>query len=250
VITSTIALGAVGCGGGGGGGGGSSISFTKGAMASLPAVGTTAPGVRGLAAAIAPGNVAGYQSLAYLFRLECQHGLDDNYCPSSVTFDPNDLMDPTRFEMGSLIGMIFHAQMYTGTLVTDCSGSGLSPMTVSAGSYVAGDALNASANPTRFVLADYGLLTCQSTNVSDTSKETRVVSAVADGSYQAALHTRHQYDAGNGPQTDFFQVYVAMDAGTPTFLAFNFAAATPHASRPARPATTSPPARPTPATTT
>jgi hypothetical protein len=133
--------------------------------------------------------------------------------------------------MGSLIGMIYHAQMYTGALVTDCSGGGLSKTSVGAASYRAGHPDDPAAAPARFIVDDYALLTCRSGNVSNDAAETRVVSAVGDGSYQAALHTRYNYDAGNGPQTDFFQVYVSLGASGPAFLAFNFAAATPHASR-------------------
>jgi hypothetical protein len=227
VGASTLALGGSGCGGGDN----ASILFTRGAMTSVPAV--DAATVSGLLRVVAPtvtGTVADYPALSYLFRKECQHVPEDNYCPPSV-HPTTDLRDPTRFEMGSLIGMVYHAQLYTGTLVTDCSGSGLTPATVSAASYHAAS-VSALADPTRFVLEQYPLLTCRSTQVSSPAAETRMVSAVPDGSYQAALHTRYRYDTGNGPQTDLFQVYVAMASdGTPRLLALNFAAATPHASR-------------------
>ncbi len=223
----SVALGVAGCGRGGGG---ASISFTKAAMTSLPAVttpGTSGQGLRASSAVLGTGTIADYQALLYLFRLECQHVPNDNYCPPTV-HPSSDLMDPTRFEMGSLIGMIYHAQMYTGSLVTGCSGEGTS-MTVSPSSYAAA---NPGGNPTKFVLDEYYLYTCRSSNVSDANAETRVVSAVADGSYQAALHTRHNYNSGDGRlQTDFSQVYVSMEGSSPRFLALNFSAATPHASR-------------------
>jgi hypothetical protein len=228
---AVIALSTAGCKGGGDG---PAIAFAKAAMAALPAVSSTATAglasARAFSAAPAAGSVADYPSLVNLFRLECQHLPNDNYCPANV-HPSSALTDPTRFEMGSLIGMIYHAQMYTGTLVTDCSGDGFSPMAVGAASYLAGHSQDPAADPTRFIVDDYALLTCRASNVSNTQAETRVVSAVADGSYQAALHTRYNYDAGNGPQTDFFQVYVSLSGGGPTFLAFNFSAATPHASR-------------------
>jgi hypothetical protein len=233
---SIVVLGGTGCGNRQSG---ESIEFTRAAMKSVPsmsATGTTAqaltfsasPGTLSAALALATGTIADYPDLVNLFRKECQHLPNDNYCPPTV-HPTTDLMDPTRFEMGSLIGIIYHAQMYGGSLYTKCSGDGLSPTTVSAGSYAAADATNALADPTRFVLDQFSLYTCRSSNVSDSNAETRVVSAVGDGSYQAALHTRFNYLSPG--QTDFFQVYVSMQAGSPEVLAFNFSAATPHASR-------------------
>jgi hypothetical protein len=102
---------------------------------------------------------------------------------------------------------------------------------VSADSYAAAST-SSEANSTRFILDNFSLYTCRSSNVSDANAQTRVLSTVADGSYQATLQTRYQYDGGDGRlQTDFFQVYVAMNGTVPAFLAFNFSAATPHASR-------------------
>ncbi len=225
---ATIALGTAGCKGGDG----PTIAFTKAAMGALPSVNASAAAsltANRARATVASGSVADYPSLVNLFRLECQHVPDDNDCPANV-HPTSDLMDPTRFEMGSLIGMIYHAQLYTGTLVTDCSQSGYSPMAVSASSYSAHSS-DPAADPTKFVIDDDALLTCRSSHVDNPQAETRVVSAAADGSYQAALHTRYNYVAGGQTQTDLFQVYVSLSSGAPAFLAFNFAAATPHASR-------------------
>jgi len=225
---TTAALLATGCGRGGG----ANIEFTKAALQAVPTVNASSAGaaLRFAPAAVpgAPSTVAEVPALAQLFKLECQHTPDTNYCPPTV--HPTDsLSDPTRFEMGALIGMIFHAQLYTGEHVTDCSGGGFSSITVSPASYAAGNPADTAADPTRFVLAEYPLYSCRSTNVSSASAEARVLSATAG--YQAALHTRYRYDTGNGPQTDFFQVDVSLDGDSPTQLAFNFAAATPHASR-------------------
>jgi hypothetical protein len=217
--------------------GGSTIEFTKAALSSLPTIISTQTSSQGLtaqlgslASALSTGTIADYQSLVYLFKFECHAVPYANYCPSSIV-PTTDLMDPYRFEMGSLIGMIFGAQMYAGSLVTSCSNSGLTPMTVTAGSYTAASSAT-EADPTRFILDNFSLYTCRSSNVSDAKAETRVLSAVADGSYQAALHTRYKYNSGdNRLQTDFFQVYVAMNGTVPAFLAFNFSAAEPHTSR-------------------
>jgi hypothetical protein len=179
--------------------------------------------------ALAGNSVGDYFSMAVLFRLHCRHrdgGV--NYCPPGTPAVPRDGFDPYQFTMQSLIGFIYHAQMYT-SLVSGCSGE-LAPKTVTASSYAAAAAAS-GANPARFVLDQFSTYACRSSGVSNANAETRMVSAVADGSYQTTLHTRYKYDAGAGPQTDFFQVDVTMNAGTPTFLALNYAAAEPFRSR-------------------
>ncbi|MFH1263617.1 MAG: hypothetical protein V1495_09290 [Pseudomonadota bacterium] len=224
---------ALSCGGGdGSGGNGPSIEFTKGAMGSLPSVYSSTAPTMSLQSHALTGTITAYSSLVSLFKQECQLGSTENYCPPTLHPDFESLMDPTRFEMGSLIGMVYHAQMYTGILDETCEGTGHTPMTVTAASYKAAST-DASADPTRFILDNYSLYTCRDTNLDNPSAQTRMISTAADGSYQAALTTRYKYNTGTGgDQTDFFQVYVSIDsAGTPTFLAFNFASAEPHASR-------------------
>jgi hypothetical protein len=214
---------------GGGGGSGSTIEFTKAAMSALPSVYTSTSGAQSLTRNLSTGTIADYTFLAYLFKQECQALPNDNYCPPTV-HPTTDIMDPTRFEMGSLIGMVYHAQMYTGQLVEACSGEGYTPITVTPASYAAHTA--AGSDPTKFVLDNYSLYTCRDTHLDKPEAQSRVISTDAAGSYQAALTTRYAYDTGTGgPQTDFFQVYVSMDGISPKFLAFNFSAATPHASR-------------------
>jgi hypothetical protein len=229
------ALALAGCGSSKGGGSDSVIEFTPGAMKSVPSV--TPSSSTGMVAAIAPvaaaaSTIGDYFFVKQLFSMQCRHpnwgGI--NYCPPGTPVPPAaPAMDPYQFTMQSLIGFIFHAQGYT-SLVTSCTGEGLTPKTVTASLYAA-HSTSGSPNPTRFVLDQFGTYTCRSSNVSSSSAETRVVSAVADGSYQTTLHTRYKYDAGNGGQTDFFQVDVTMDASNPTFLALNFASAEPFRSR-------------------
>ena len=211
-----------------GSGGGSTIEFTPAAMKSLPSVAPTAGALT--AARSGAQTVGSYFLVSQLFQMQCRHpdgGVD--YCPPGTPAPPASVFDPYQFTMQTLIGFIFHAQMYT-QLVTDCSGSSYSPKTVTAASYSAASS-TPGANPTRFILDELSSYTCQATNVSNGSVETRMISSVADGSYQATLHTRYRYDAGNGPQTDFFQVDVAMNAGVPEFLALNFASGAPWRSR-------------------
>jgi hypothetical protein len=227
-----------------GGGRGTPVEFTKAAARTLPAV--TPPGApTGVAsrASVAPmvGPAPALQTVgvdfyvAQTFAQQCRNW-GWNFCPPGTPAKPASGMDPYQFTMQSLIGMVAHAQLYTGTLVTECTGSGLTPFTVTAGSYVAGNP-SPAANPTRFMLDTFDQYTCRDTNLDAPAFQTRVVSAVADGSHQSALHTRHAYaPGGSQPQTDLFQVEVVLQAGNPTFLALNFAAAnnaagSSHASR-------------------
>jgi hypothetical protein len=172
---------------------------------------------------------------AQLFKMECRRSASEgvDYCPAGTPARENYGTglgdDPYQFDMQALIGFIYHAQMYT-LLVTDCSGTGLQPKTVTSASYFAASD-DGAADPTRFIFDQYATYTCRSTQIADTDHETRMVSAVADGSYQTTLHTRYQYVAEGDPQTDFFQVDVSMSSGSPEFLAFNFASAEPFASR-------------------
>ncbi len=212
------------------GGGRTTIEFTPGAMKSVPSVSSTPGALTAASPAAGAATVAGYFSIAQLFQMQCRHrdsGAD--YCPPGTPSPPAGTFDPYQFTMQSLIGFIYHAQMYT-LLVTDCSGSDYSPKTVTAASYSEASSA-AGADPTRFILDEFSSYACRASNVSNAAAETRMISAVPDGSYQTTLHTRYQYDAGNGPQTDFFQVDVAMNAGKPEFLALNFASGAPWRSR-------------------
>jgi hypothetical protein len=210
------------------------IEFTPGAMRSLPSLkaGASPTSPAALTSARPSASTIGdYFFVAQLFEMQCRHpdGGGVNYCPPGTPPPPTGTFDPYQFTMQALIGFIFHAQMYT-SLVTDCSGDNFTPKSVTAGSYAAASAAP-GANPTRFVLDQFSTYTCRASNVSDANAETRMVSAVADGSYQTTLHTRYQYRAGGDPQTDLFQVDVSMEAGAPTFLALNFASGAPFRSR-------------------
>jgi len=230
---------AVGCGGGGGGSSSqSNIVFTPGALKSVPLVRPPAPTLAALAVEGAPATPTSIDTDGFteqLFKMQCRRSASEgvDYCPAGTPprSDYGTALgdDPYQFDMQTLIGFIYHAQMYT-SLVTSCSGAGLAPETVTAGRYQA--ASTEGADPTRFILDQYGTYACRSSQVSDPAHETRMVSAVADGSYQTTLHTRYQYVAGGETQTDFFQVDVSMDgAGSPELVAFNFASAAPFASR-------------------
>jgi hypothetical protein len=234
-LATGLTLCCAACGGGSSSGGSSKpIEFTPGAMQSVPAL-KTAGSTSGLAALTSPrssaASVRDYFFVAQLFEMQCRHrDSGASYCPPGTPAPPSGTADPYQFTMQALIGFIYHAQMYT-SLVTDCSGGDVTPKAISASSYSAAKAAS-GANPTRFLLDQFSSYACRSSGVSNGGAETRMVSAVPDGSYQTTLHTRYKYDSGDGrPQTDFFQIDVTMEARTPTFLAVNFAAAEPYRSR-------------------
>jgi hypothetical protein len=215
------------------GDGSTALEFTPAAMKSLPSVRSKSAALSTAALYPAPttSTLHGFAFAHQLFEMQCRQpdsGVD--YCPPGTPEAPRSGPDPYRFTMQALIGFIFHAQMYS-SLVTECSGDGLSPMNIAPGSYAAASS-SSGADPTRFILDAFSSYTCRSVNVSNASAETRALSAVADGSYQSTLHTRHAYDAGDGrPQTDLFQVDLSIQSGAPEFLAFNFASAAPFRSR-------------------
>ncbi len=229
LAATSAAVVAFGCGGGGGRDGGAAIEFTPGAMKTLPSYASSGSSQL-TAGRSAAASIGDYFFVRQLFSMQCRHpDAHADYCPPGTPAPPATTFDPYQFTMQSLIGFIYHAQMYT-SLVTACSGDGLAPRTVTAASYSAASS-GAGADPMRFVMDELSSYTCRSTQVSNTAAETRMISAVADGSYQTTLHTRYKYDAGGGPQTDFFQTDVVMNGGSPEFLALNFASATPFASR-------------------
>lgn len=232
LAAAVAVVGNGGCGGGDGSGSGRSIIFTPGAMRSVPLVRPAGPTpVR--ASLAGSGSIDQYGFTRQLLGMQCRRAPPESvdYCPPGTPdrAEYGSGSDPYKFSMQTIIGFIYHAQMYS-ELVTDCSGSGFEPRTVSAGAYAAASS-SAAANPTRFIFDQFDTYTCRSTRVSNQGAETRVVSAVEDRSYQTTLHTRYKYVAGGNPQTDFFQMDVSMNAGTPEFLAFNFASAAPFSSR-------------------
>ncbi|HET6412744.1 MAG TPA: hypothetical protein VFG53_11840 [Anaeromyxobacter sp.] len=234
-------LALIGCGGGGGGGGqsGPSIAFTQGALKSVPLLRPPAPApalMQANAAPLTPTSIDTDVFTAQLFKMECREAAGNqgvNYCPAGTPpqsqYGTTLGSDPYAFDMQALMGFIYAAQRETW-LVASCSGTGLTPKTVTAGAYFAHSA-GPGADPTRFIFDEYATYACRSSQVSDPTAETVVVSAAADGSYQTTLHTRYKYVAGGETQTDFTQVDVSMNSSTPEFLALNFASAEPLASR-------------------
>ncbi len=240
---TTIAA-AAGCGGGGGGGGGgpkprSEIDFTRSALRSVPLVKPAAPAAAARqvsGAAMTPTSIDTDWFTAQLFKMECREAAGNqgvDYCPAGTplqsAYGTALGSDPYAFDMQGLMGFIYAAQRDT-LLTTSCSGNGLTARTVSAADYSAASS-DVSADPTRFIFDQFATYACRSSQVADPAHETMVVSAATDGSYQTALHTRYQYVAGGETQTDLTQVDVTINAGTPEFVALNFASSMPFSSR-------------------
>jgi hypothetical protein len=230
----------VGCGGGGGGGGPSSeIEFTKSALKSMPLVKPPAPVAAARlvsGAPVTPTSIGTDWFTAQLFKMECREAAGNqgvDYCPAGTptqsAYGTALGSDPYGFDMQALTGFVYAAQRDT-LLTTSCSGHGLAARTVSATDYYAAIS-DASAGPTRFIFDQFDTYACRSSQVADPAHETMVVSAATDGSYQTGLHTRYEYVAGGETQTDLTQVDVTMNAGTPEFVALNFASSMPFSSR-------------------
>jgi hypothetical protein len=166
--------------------------------------------------------IAAYSALAEFFEQECFMPGGDNFCPAGTDVSGGDT-NPRKFTPMTLLGLVYHAEMYSGGLQTACAHQAT---TLTPSSFVAHVA--EGSQPTRFILDDFSWLTCLQPTVFGEKGASRVFSTDPRGSYQATLTTRYRvpYNGVADPgQTDVFQVYVSYVEGAPAFLAFNFAGA-------------------------
>ena len=205
---------------------GSSISFVSAAIESLPAV---ASGAGRRSVLTDPTNADDYDSLRQFFKRQCFMPGSDDFCtPGTIT--TGDDNDPLKFTTDTLLGFIYHAEMYAGSQQTSCDGSA---GTITVDLFAAHTPPDRAA--TKFLLNYYDLLTCVSQ--PSWATEGTVYSAYSTdpaGAYQATLTTRHRvpYEGDDDPgQNDFFQVYVSNEGTQPKLLAFNFATACSMAAR-------------------
>lgn len=204
------------------------MKFTQGAVQSLPqTVAATSQAAPGLFRAPNPSslNINDYSLLASFFEQECFMPDGDNYCPEGVDTSGGD-SNPRKFTSYTLLGLIYHAQMYSGGLHSECDQG--SAATVDATSYVALTATG--SDPDKYILDYNSLLKCLYEDPSSNTTSTRYTaySTDADGAYQATLTTRNRepYNGVTDPgQNDVFQVYVTLTDGKPSLLAFNYAGA-------------------------
>lgn len=219
IMLLCVAVSFVGCGSNevsSSGATGSSIQFASSAIKALPQYSSSSY-LRSRFGMLAAAPVANADLIGF-FKQECQYE-SDNYCPSNVTASSSN-----KFTMQTLLGAIYHAQMYAGALNTSC-GEGTAA-TINATSLTAN---TGAGTPGKFVSDYYSLLNCYKTNTDSNGGITHsAYSADSDGSFIANLTARYNYMS----QTDIFQVYTSLDDNkAPQFLAFNFAAATPLSSR-------------------
>jgi hypothetical protein len=196
------------------------LEFTAAAMESLPQVQKNAVDMSHLLPVPPPPfEVASdYLELAKFFKHECHMHPQDNFCPPNVDVAENDGMNDTKFTATTLMGLIYHAEMYSGGQRTACDHAegSIDGQAFTAASSEGGD-------PDRFILDNYGLYTCVGEESHNGSTTYVAYSTAPD--YQASLTTRHRAgsDKFDFDQTDVFQVYVGLDGGAPTTLAFNWA---------------------------
>jgi hypothetical protein len=195
------------------------LNFTGSALESLPLVKAASSQMEGLFPPPAPNGetAADYMELAKFFRYECHMHPQANFCPPDVDVAQNDGMNEWKFSATTLMGLIYHAQMYSGGLRGACSHTEAS---------IDGDSFTAAAergDPDRFILDQYSLYTCKGEDTYEGNSAYIAYSVAPD--YQATLTTRYRHPFGNSDfdQTDIFQVYVALRDEVPTHLGFNWA---------------------------
>lgn len=189
------------------------LEFTQGAVESLPQEAVAA-------SALTSGeSITTQVQLAQFFKQECHMYPQANFCPAGVDVQAKNGMNDFKFTSTSLLGLVFHAEMYGGGMSASCAGTAAK---ITSASFVA--ATEAGSDPDRFILdnlAQYGCLEA-------TDDGYRVTSQAQD--HQATLTARYKF--GDGHETNVFQVDVSVDKNkAPTFLAFNWAGVSSMAAR-------------------
>lgn len=187
------------------------ITFTARAVESLPQVAVESDGLT------SGRSITTELQLRNLFRKECFSPGDANYCPAG-TDTSGGMSNPFKFTSTSLLGLIFHAELYSGGHRTACTGKKVSLTPANLKTTTAG------GDGMRFLLDTLALYSC--TEVTDEPDKPRHRAYSVAPDYQATLTLDDHVDQGGGPRrTAAWQVYTGLDAKqAPTFLAFNYAA--------------------------
>lgn len=183
------------------------------------------PHYRASSKSVTSGTIADHNTLSKFFKLECYMPGGDNFCPAGVDYTTGGDMNPYKLTSFTLIGSIYHADMYSGGLKISCDGT---PTTITASSFVAAQA---GGNPAKYIIDYYNLLSCTKQDTGgDVGSGTKyqAYSVNSAGAYQATLTTRYRVPS-NGVSTpgqnDVFEVYVALSSDKPVFMAYNYAGA-------------------------
>lgn len=189
------------------------LKFTQGAVESLPQEAVAS-------SALTSGkSITTQVQLAGFFKQECHMYPQANFCPAGVDAKAKNGQNDFKFTSTSLLGLVFHAEMYGGGMPASCAGA---PATITSASFVA--ATEAGSDPDRFILDTLAQYEC----LEPSDDGFRVTSLETD--HQATLTARYKF--GDGQETNVFQVDVSVDqAKTPTFLAFNWAGVSSMAAR-------------------
>ncbi len=205
----------------------STLGFTGSSIESLPQITSesqsgTAFSLVGPPLYVVSGNISSYNSLSSFFEQECFMPDGDDFCPAGTDTSGGD-SNPRKFTIMTLLGLIYHAEMYSGYTHTSCEGTAGS---VNASSFVS--ATSSGSDADRFIIDYNTLLGCVKQDTTGSGGTVYQAYSINSTDYQATLTSRYRvpYAGSATPgQTDVFQVYVSLSGETPTFLAFNFSGA-------------------------
>lgn len=187
------------------------LSFTAGAVESLPQVAEPA---NGLTSGV---SITSELQLKNLFKQECFMPGDANYCPAGVDTSRGE-SSPFKFSSTTLLGLIFHAELYGGGIRSACTGRQVALTPANLKTTTGGDGM-------RFLVDTLPLYTCAEVADEKVKPRHRAYSVAPD--YQATMTLDDHYPEGaSGPtRTALWQVYTGLDSRqAPTVLAFNYAA--------------------------
>lgn len=189
--------------------------------------------------------------LANFFKQECYMPNNDGsgydgFCPDDVKAeldaaiesgdgigDSSTLFNKYKLTSGTLIGLIYHAQMYSQGpgLSNECSNFDAEEL-----ASPNAPAFGGGSDPDKFVIDYSPMLSCVKANEWDGNTTYATFGYNDNEDYPAIANLTARYGLPYGSeadrQTDIFQVYLGLNKSTlteetptPTFLAFNFVAA-------------------------
>lgn len=193
------------------GGGSSNAGFNMAGNASeaLPAISSSSnsPALQ------AVGDDVTDTEISNFFKLECHMPGSDDNCPAGITAD-----DDTKYSVTTLIGVIYHAEMYMENVIDyemeDCSTTG-----VTSSSFVTDDA---TGDTSTYLIDYYDLLDCVGSSSYEGNTQYFTARTSTDSGYVILVTRKHDTSTSGWDQSDIYQAYVSTDSdGEARFLAFN-----------------------------